>query len=523
MKLRFAALAAAGFSLVSFVVAAASERQVVVVVFDGMRPDFISAETTPNLWRLANAGVFFAHHHPVYLSATEVNGTAIATGAYPARSNVIANVDFRPAIDAQKTIAIENPATVRKGDEVSDGHYLGAATVAEILHAHGVPTAIAGSKQVALLHDRAPRENTAGASPVVFEGAAQPAALEPTLVKALGDFPPIGEAQEKSARDAWTTQALLGTLWKDAVPPFSLLWLAEPDYSQHATGPGSPQSLAAIKSSDTQLGLVLAELEKRGLRDTTDVLIVSDHGFSTIDHRVDVAAELSKAGFAAKRSAPGGLKKGEVLTISNGGSILLYVGDRDVAVGQRLVAFLQMQDWTGVVFSSEPRDGTFPLREAHIDSPQPPDLVVSLRWSSEKSATGAPGLQTSDMSPASKRPGNHASLSRYDMHNTLVAAGPDFRRGVLNTLPSGNTDVAPTVLWILGLRDEAAKMDGRVLSEALTLSDAPALKSYELKRLNARHTSAAGTWEQYLQVSEVNGVRYLDEGNGTFAPTPKIP
>src|SRR5256885_6624634 len=49
---------------------------------------------------------------------------------------------------------------------------------------------------------------------------------------AQGAFPPTGEAQEKSARDAWTTRALLGTLWKDGVPPFSVLWLAEPDYSQ---------------------------------------------------------------------------------------------------------------------------------------------------------------------------------------------------------------------------------------------------------------------------------------------------
>ena len=102
------------------------------------------------------------------------------------------------------------------------------------------------------------------------------------------------------------------------------------------------------------------------------------------------------------------------------------------------------------------------------------------------------------------------------MHNTLIAAGPDFRCGVTNTLPSASTDIAPTILWLLGLRPEAAKMDGRVLGEALILSDAPAIRSYELKRLNARASVAGGVWEQYLQVSEVNGVRYLDEGNGVL-------
>jgi arylsulfatase A-like enzyme len=491
------------------------EHRVVVLVWDGMRPDFITPETTPNLSRLAAEGVFFAHHHPVYLSATEVNGTALATGAYPAHSMVIANTDFRPAIDPQKSVGIEVPAVIRKGDEVSGGHYLGRPTVAEILHAHGLATIIAGSKQVALLHDRSPRAAGPGVSPVVYMGEAMPLTVQAGLAQTLGDFPKATPRDDKIGRDTWTTAALIGTLWKDGLPPYTLLWLAEPDSSQHASGPGSPQSLEAIKSSDHNLGLVLAELERRGLRDTTDVFIVSDHGFSTIARKVDVATELSVAGFAAKRAAPGGLQNGEVLIVSNGGSSLIYVGGHDTTVLGRLTSHLQKQDWTGVIFSRLPAEGTFPLAEAHIDSPQAPDLVVSLRWMPGKSANGTPGIHTSDLAPSSTKAGNHASLSPYDMHNTLVAAGPDIRRGVVNTLPSANTDVAPTILWLLGLKDEAAKMDGRVLSEALTV-DAPALKSFNLNRLTARREIDGGTWAQYLQVAEVNGVRYLDEGNGAY-------
>jgi arylsulfatase A-like enzyme len=516
MKFRFTALAFFAGAFVSLPSVAAPERHIVVVVWDGMRPDFISAETTPNLWRLANEGVFFAHHHPVYLSSTEVNGTAIATGAYPSRSTMISNVDFRPAIDPVKTVATENPDVIRKGDEVTSGHYLGAPTTAEILRAHGLATVISGSKQVALLHDRALRENNPKVSPVLFEGVTLPAELAATLTEAQGAFPPIGEAQEKTARDAWTTKTLIETLWKKELPAFSLLWLAEPDFSQHAAGPGSAQALTAVKSSDTNLGLLLAALDQRGLRANTDVLVVSDHGFSTITRKVDVAVELSKAGFDAKRVTNGGLKKGEVLAVSNGGTTLLYVGHHDRKVVTRVAAFLQQQDWSGVVFSREAIEGTFPLREARIDAPNAPDLAVSLRWMHGLSATQAPGLQTADMAPTSNKVGGHASLSRYDMHNTLVAAGPDFRRGVMNTLPSGNTDIAPTALWLLGLRDEAAKMDGRVLGEALNAPDVPPLNTFDLKRLIAKRAFDAGVWEQYLQVAEVNGVRYLDEGNGDF-------
>ena len=36
---------------------AAPERHVVVVVWDGMRPDFVSQQNTPTLWKLAQNGV----------------------------------------------------------------------------------------------------------------------------------------------------------------------------------------------------------------------------------------------------------------------------------------------------------------------------------------------------------------------------------------------------------------------------------------------------------------------------------
>jgi arylsulfatase A-like enzyme len=495
-------------------------RHVVIVVFDGMRPDFVSEQNTPNLVKLEQDGVTFAHHHPVYVSSTEVNGTAIATGAYPSRSTMLANVDFRPRIDGQLPINIEVPANVRKGDEVSGGHYIAVPTVAEILHAHGWGTIISGSKQVALLHDRARRPNDPGVSPVLFEGAAMPPSLEAPLGQTMGDFPAIPQDQDKVARDAWTTGALIDVLWKNGVPPYTLLWLAEPDFSQHATGLGSDQSIAGVRSSDHNLGRVLAELDRRGLRDSTDVLVVSDHGFSTIGWKVDVASELSQAGFHSERAAMGGLKPGDVMVVSEGGTSLLYVGGHDPEVCRRLAAYLQIQDWTGVIFSKSPLEGTFPLSEARIDSPEAPDLVVSLHWTRDTSPTGTPGLQTSDLAPTATKLANHASLSPYDMHNTLVAAGPDFRRGFTDALPTGNTDLAPTVLWILGLRGEAAKMDGRVLGEALA-GDAPPMKSHSVRRLTASRATLGGEWSQYLLVSEVDGVRYLDEGSGAFSPRAK--
>ena len=500
----------------------AAGRQIVVIVCDGMRPDFINAQDTPNFWSLARDGVFFANHHPVYPSATEVNGTAIATGAYPAHSTIVGNKEFRPGIDPEAPVATEKPAVIRRGDELSHGHYLAVGTLAEFLQAHGLRTAIAGAKQVALLADRASRPNDPASIPIVFEGSALPPGLEPELAAVSGAFPPPGKSESgrenKLARDAWTTRALLQVLWKDGVPPFSQLWLAEPDSSQHNTGPGSNESLAALKSSDANLGLVLADLDRRGFRATTDVFVVSDHGFSTIRRAIDVAADFAAAGFKAARTAPGGLQTGQVLVVGNGGTVFFYVGGHDQELRRRVIGWAQTQDWAGVVFAREPVEGAFSLATIHLDSPEAPDVAVAFRWTAEKSGNGTPGLICCDSTVLGPGQGQHGSLSATDMHNTLIAAGPDFRAGVRDPVPTANTDLTPTILWLLGFKDEALHRDGRVLSEALA-GDAPPLRSVELKHLTTRRDLGNGqAWEQYLNVSEVNGVQYFDEGNGGQVP-----
>jgi arylsulfatase A-like enzyme len=48
----------------------------------------------------------------------------------------------------------------------------------------------------------------------------------------------------------------------------------------------------------------------------------------------------------------------------------------------------------------------------------------------------------------------------------LIARGPSFRQRFVSELPSGNVDVAPTVLRLLGVTTEAA-LDGRPLVEGL--------------------------------------------------------
>jgi arylsulfatase A-like enzyme len=486
------------------------ERHVVVVVWDGMRPDFVSQENTPALWKLANEGVVFRNHHAVYPSATNVNGTAIATGVYPDHSGLIANHDYRPEIDSRKSLDVEVPAVVEKGDELSGGKYISIPTIAEIVQRAGGRTVIATAKTVGLLLDRHVDPSHAKNSVTVFAGASRPRnALNP-IVHALGPFPPFGQITEG---DKWTTKAFTDFLWKDGLPVFSLLWLGDPDLTQHGSAPGAQPALAAIKSSDENLNAVLSALGRQGARKTTDVFVVSDHGFSTIERSVDLRKILNGAGFTAKTEFSDEPKPGEIMLVGNGGAVLFYVMNHDAPVTRRLVEFLQQSDFAGVIFTKESMEGTFALDQGKIDTPHAPDVVMAFRWNEKRNQFGVPGMIDADWQRGAGK-GTHATLSRFDMHNTLIAAGPDFRRRYTNELPSGNVDLAPTILRILGITPPQPA-DGRILSEAMVNKGAVMLKP-ETKTIEATKDFPSGTWRQSLQISRVASTEYLDEGNGRF-------
>jgi predicted AlkP superfamily pyrophosphatase or phosphodiesterase len=517
---------------------------VVILVWDGMRPDFVSAQYTPTLNELAGHGTFFKNHHSSYITSTEVNGTALATGLYPKHSGVLANVQYRPELSWLATYGTENYDAVRRGDLLSDSHYLGGATMAETLQRAGIPTITAGSKPVVLLQDRAPAKTNAAqkASVTLFRGQTLPRVVMQSLVKnpEIGAFPAQATEPDSTkakieywikkgwdqvltwlngkpkttpasrAIDSWTTKAVIHGLWKESVPKYTVLWLSEPDASQHESGVGSENAEASLERCDKNLSLIITALKDRGVYDQTDVFVVSDHAFSTVVRGFDLVKALKNAGFVAAKTFENP-EAGDVLVDSLGGSVALYVFNHDPTTIGQLVDFLQGSDFAGVIFTSAGLDGTFPLSRVLEDAAiGAPDVLVSMHWTADKNDWGAPGLLCA---PDGKRGrGTHASLSRFDLHNTLVAAGPDFKEGFVDEMASGNIDLAPTVLSILGV-PPANPPDGRVLTEAMVGSDPPPAKP-EQEILESTKDLGFRTWHQYLKLTRVGSTLYLDEGNG---------
>jgi arylsulfatase A-like enzyme len=488
-------------------------EHVVLVVWDGMRPDFVLPQYTSNLYHLATNGVFFKQHHSVYVTSTEVNGVVLATGVYPNRSGIMANSEFRPEIGWLGAFGTESLDAVRRADLLTRDQYILVPTLPELVQDAGYPTAVAGTKPVVLLHDRSGKRTTPAQrnSINLFRGMALPRAALETLKKANDDREfPTNPVYPNTPGDEWTTKALTHGMWRKTVPKYSLLWLSDPDYSQHNEAPGADVALRALESCDKQLGAVLKALADKKVRDKTDILVVSDHGFSTIDRVVDVVALLKKAGFNAFRRFENP-EPGDVLVVGLGGSVSLYVVDRDEAVIRRLVEFFQTTDFASVIFSRIPLPGTFPLTQVRIGTATTgPDVLVAMKWSSERNAYGAPGLYVSD--GGTKGKGSHASFGPADVRAMLVAAGPDFKQGFLSELPSGNVDIVPTILHLLGIKPPEP-LDGRVLAEAL-VEGGTSVPAPETHVIEASRTMGLFQWHQYLKLTTVGSTVYFDEAGG---------
>ena len=54
-----------------------------VIVVDGLRPDYVTPDVMPRLVRLGQRGIVFTAHHSVFPTVTRVNASTFVTGTFP--------------------------------------------------------------------------------------------------------------------------------------------------------------------------------------------------------------------------------------------------------------------------------------------------------------------------------------------------------------------------------------------------------------------------------------------------------
>lgn len=138
---------------------------------------------------------------------------------------------------------------------------------------------------------------------------------------------------------------------------------------------------------------------------------------------------------------------------------------------------------------------------------------MSFRWSSDPNSAGYQGKVFSTGGGPGR--GQHGSMSKHEMNNVMIAWGPGFKRGITLDVPSGNIDVAPTILNLLGLPVGDA-MDGRVLAEALAGGPDPETVDWSNELYNTERRLKEKVYRQQIKLSVVGGTTYVDQGNSTL-------
>ncbi len=582
----------AAFLLGALAVPAAAQAEshnVVLFVADGLRAGMVNEQNAPAMTALMAKGVRFANSHALFPTFTTANASGMATGHHLGDSGDFSNTIYTgfPVAVANNSVTpfLENDAVLGEVDRHFGGDYLDEEEILKAARSAGYSTASVGKVGPVLIFDSTARDGRQ--TIIVDDSTGRPSGipLSDEMTKRIAAAQLPAQAPTRGAngdagsnvkpgttvanitQQAWFTDVIAKAvlpIFKERKKPFVLVyWSRDPDGSQHNQGdslgrlvPGinGPTSLAAIRNADDNLAKLIASLKEQGLDATTDVVITSDHGFSTISKESatswaatqsyqDVNAQQLPPGFVALDLAHGlGLpaydpdmhnaevpagshsSKGdaligadpahpEVVVAANGGSDLIYLPTQDKALAAKVVALLSAQDYVSGLFVDDSLGkipGTLPLSAISLKgSARTPTPSIVINFRSFTTGCTDPttcGVEVAD-TVLQQGQGMHGSFSRADTRNIMGAAGPDFRRHFEDTAPASNADLGMTIAHLLGLEVPAkGKLVGRVLTEAMPNGAMPVLRKMTVRSdpdANGRRTVVV------TQIAN-DSVRYFD-------------
>src|SRR5690606_25117508 len=225
---------------------------VLLVSIDGLRADYLQRGLTPNLSRIAAEGVRAEWMNPSYPSLTFPNHYAIVTGLRPDHHGIVHN-----------SMSDAELGRFRLSDReaVGDARWWG-----------GEPIWIGAMR------------SGQRAATLFWPGSEAPIdGMHPTYWK-----PYDGTLRYQDRVDqvlAWLSEP------EATRPRVVTLYFDHVDHAGHDHGPDSPQLRDALVEADRAIGRLLDGLDARVLGDRVDLIVVSDHGMSTVEPDHVVAIE----------------------------------------------------------------------------------------------------------------------------------------------------------------------------------------------------------------------------------------
>ncbi|TXC75174.1 alkaline phosphatase family protein [Bradymonadales bacterium TMQ1] len=221
------------------------ETPLILIGFDGFRPDYLSLAPTPNFDRLIARGVVAESLEPVFPTKTFVNLYSIVTGLYAENHGIVGNT-------------VRDPAT---GDRLrmSDAELQGQSR-----WWGGEPIWVTAEKQ----GKRAGTYFWVGSEAEI--GGERPTHWMPFATNYMN---PARERIDQVV--AW--------LSADDPVDFATLYFSDLDGVGHSQGPRGSRLFSELQEADANLGYLIDELEAAGLWPNVNILIVSDHGMTALD------------------------------------------------------------------------------------------------------------------------------------------------------------------------------------------------------------------------------------------------
>lgn len=221
----------------------ADDRLLILISIDGFRPDYLDRPGAVRLRELAASGVRAKQLIPAFPTKTFPNHYTIATGLYPEHHGIVANSMTDPDLGRFTTT---DTVTNR------DPRWWGGEPI--------WLTAIKQGRRAATMFW------------VGSEGAIQ--GIRPNYWRAFDPRIPAGARVDQVLE--WL--ALPAGLAPDLVT----LYFNRVDLIGHRRGPESAAVDSAIGETDAAIGRLIDSLRTRGLLPRTNVIVVSDHGITTI-------------------------------------------------------------------------------------------------------------------------------------------------------------------------------------------------------------------------------------------------
>lgn len=565
-------------------------HNLIIFVADGLRSHIVSDATAPAMAAIRREGVDMANSYSVYPTLTTANASAFATGHQLGDTGDFANALYvgSPVVAQHGSVTpfLENDAVLGELDARFRGNYLDETTILSAAADAGLATAAIGKLGPTAIQANPQRDGHGtividdatghpGGLPLAsaVEAAIRNAGL-PVVAPGRGDNGFSGDWRTPGTRVAnidqigWLTKIATTVVlprFKAAGGRFAMVfWSRDPDGTQHNQGdsldrltPGinGPTSLAAIRNADDALAALRAALKRLGLDRTTDIIVVADHGFSTISKEsatsgaargiyadvrpgqlppgfvaIDLARSLALPIIDADTGKPVDPARGEhpvtgsgllggapseprVVVAANGGSDLIYLpgGDR-VSLAKRIVTALTRQDYVGSIFVADDLGaipGTLPMSLVNLaGSAVTPHPAIVVGFASHATGCADPELCAAEVADTTLQQGQgmHGSFSRADTHNFMAAIGPDFKARYVDTMPASNADIGATAARLLGLSIAPhGRLVGRVLDETLIGG-----RRARATRARLDALPAADGFATRLELQRVGAVTYLD-------------